>query len=378
MTLCRRAPRSLCLLLLLALGAAALPAEETGHSPPALPAPWINDKVKAERIAISPDGKLIATLKEGSEGGIILYDRTTAKELRRLNPRIGRDYGLLTFTPDSKRLLTHRGREAVQGVVVRYEVLVWEVATGKLLRRFDLPRRQGLFRRNRLGAQRYAASDKVLIVGGEDEVGTIYNLETGKALGDLPGEHRPKMLALSQDGKWLLTAGKDDKLIVWDVDKRKVMHDLYDHLEEVKAVAISADGAWCASITWHFRSRLNRVWVFDRVKGAEERRTSCLFIGGGDGLLFTPDGKTLIGYGYGAHHGLFVWDWQTSSEMRGGYPRLGFRDMKDRDVITAASMAGDGTLLTSTLGVLRLWDLKPPASAEPPKAKKTDKASTAP
>jgi WD40 repeat protein len=374
MALCRRAPHALCLLLLLALG--ALAADEIVYPPPALPAPWI--KVQADRIAISPDGKLIAIVKESSKAGVVLYDRATGKQVRGLSPRIDGGMGLFAFTPDGKYLLTHRGRENnAQAQTVRFEVLVWEVATGNLRRRFDLRRRQGRFRRGRLGAQRYAASDKVLVVGGEDEVGTVYDLETGKEMGDLAGKHEPKMLALSRDGKWLLTAGKDDKLIVWDVDKRKVLHDLYDHLEEITAVAISPDGAWCASMTWDSRRRSNRAWVFDRVKGIEQARTSGLLSRGGNGLLFIPNGKTLVGYGSGANHGLFVWDWQTSSQMRGGYPRGGFSDLKDRGFIAAASMASDGTLLTLG-GGLRLWDLKPPASPEPPTAKKTDKAGPGP
>jgi WD40 repeat protein len=353
-----------------------------------LPAPWKKEAIEIDRIAISPDGKLIAIVKESGKAGIVFYDRDTGKEVRGLNPRIDGGMGLFAFTPDGKYFLTHRGREMnAQAETVRFEVLVWEVATGKLLRRFDLRRRQGLFRRARLSLQRSAASDKVLVVGGEDEVATVYDLETGKALGDLPGKQVLKTMALSRNGKWLIAASGSatahrvivgnpvNKVFAWDVERRKLLHELHVPESEVKAVAISADGAWCAAMTLNeyvnnLRVLQTRVWVFDRARGFERACASTLFAKGGEGLLFTPDGKTLVGFGTGGNHGLFVWDWQTSSEMRGGYPRGGWREAKNKGGIFGASMASDGTLLTLSNNILYLWDLKPPASPEPPQPKK--------
>jgi WD40 repeat protein len=217
--------------------------------------------------------------------------------------------------------------------------------------------------------RRYGVSDKVLVVAGEDEAATVYDLQTGKALGDLPGRHRFRSLALSADGRWLLTVGHDEKVCVWDVGKRRLECELYDHsADPVKGLAISADGAWCATLT------TRRVWVFDRAKRAEAARALTMFSWrGGDGLTFTPDGKTIVAYGQGARHGLFVWDWQKSGQPRGGYPEgwprkahLEPERKLDPGWAGEVTVGPDGVFLARRGHDLHLWDLKPPVSAEPP------------
>jgi WD40 repeat protein len=225
----------------------------------------------------------------------------------------------------------------------------------------------------------YAVADKVLVVGGEKELVTVYSLQTGKPLGNLPGDHRVSRLAISQDGRWLLTAGTNHQLHVWDVQKRRLLHELYAHTNPVKAIAISADGAWCASMTTD-----GRTWVFDRASATERAQTDNLFIfykSSVEQLLFTPNGKTLIATGDGAYHGLFVWDWQKCRVMRGSYPREGRTILEEIDsprskwqfgVIGEPSIAADGTLLTfgPTEDGIHLWVIKPPVSPEPPPSKK--------
>jgi WD40 repeat protein len=333
-------------------------AEEKPLPPPVLPKAWNKAKMDVARVAITADGKRIAAMTEGWAPEIVVYNRHTAKEVRRFGGKFLQASSLFAITPDGKRLLVERqGSANPRFAPGRYEVVVWEIATGKLLRRIDLRRGQG--GKTGLFGHGSAASDKVLVVAGSDEVATVYDLATGKVRGDIRGKHRPKMLALSQNGKWLLTAGKDDTLCVWDVEKRELLHTLYEHTKRVNAVAISADGTWCASMTSD-----RRVWIFDRAKGEERARANTLFTNGSEELLrFTPDGKTLIGTGDGAHHGLVVWDWQKCREIRGGYPPEGVTVLSDGNekrwhvaLISDSSMAADGTLLTLGPLGLHVWE----------------------
>ena len=336
-------------------------ADQKPFPAPAVPKVWWGRPVGLVNMAISPDGAIIATATLFGGNAITLEDRKTGKTIRRFSA--GMD--LLLFTPDGKRLLTHQGRAKPQGGLDRYEVFVHDIKTGKLVSTFPILPREGLY------INQYAVSNKLLVVGSENEVGRVYELESGKTLGAFPGQHRAKAIALSQDGKWLLTAGKDDTLCVWDVGKHELLHKLCDHATKIKAIAISNDGAWCASLT-----QGNRVWVFDRAKGSECAKTKSRFYPGHEKtLLFTPDGITLIATGEGENHGLFVWDWRKCREMRGGYPRDALlfmtEDPPDKkwhvDSIEKASIATqEGTLLTEGPVGLHLWNLKPPKGMPSP------------
>src|SRR5262249_19744150 len=157
------------------------------------------------------------------------------------------------FTPDSKYLITQRGRRPKSGAD-RWEIAAWELTSGKLFRTFELLPSHGFH------YHLYGISDKTLIVVGDDKIITSYDLTTGKLIGPFPNKgHRPKQLALSQNGKWLLTAGEKNELRVWDVQKRALDQELYDHTSRIEAITISSDGTWCASVTDRGAPRL---WVF--------------------------------------------------------------------------------------------------------------------
>jgi WD40 repeat protein len=83
-----------------------------------------------DSLAFSPDGKLLA---QGTPGKIRLRDSATGAVLHELNTRtkgeraFARQPGALAFTPDGKKLIAADDRT---------NVFVWDVATGKELRKF--------------------------------------------------------------------------------------------------------------------------------------------------------------------------------------------------------------------------------------------------
>ena len=95
----------------------------------------------------------------------------------------------IAFTPDSTRLLC--GRRAQKGKawdgkgVPPALIEVYDAKTGKLLS--EIPLRQGQPAGHWGGPGQtlpFATSNDVLVVAGKNEVATIYDLKTGKALGD--------------------------------------------------------------------------------------------------------------------------------------------------------------------------------------------------
>jgi hypothetical protein len=94
-------------------------------------------------------------------------------------------------------------------------------------------------------------------------------------------------LAFSPDGRWLLSAGQDGLLRLWDVETGELRKELRGHTDEVFAAAFHPDGMRIAS---GGRDRAVRIW--DVANGEELVRlpghTSYIFA-----LSFRPDGATL-------------------------------------------------------------------------------------
>jgi WD40 repeat protein len=370
MTLSRGPLLAACLSLLFFLNALSRVSGIAPLPAPTPPQPWNTWPLKYERAVISPDGKWIAVFGK-ERGKVTLYDRHLSKEVARFPSKEKEGIGMvITFTPDSKRLVGHcvcainpnlRPGDS-EPYKAQYEVYVFDAPTGKLLQRFNLLRYHGLDYRC------YGVSNKVLVVSCREDPAAVYDLETGKHLGTFKGTHMTRHLALSRDGNWLLTADTENLLHVWDVRKLALVDKLYGHTSPVEAVAISDDGQWCAS------AARPRVWVFDRATRQEKARGTTHASFHASRMLFTPNGKTLVTVGKGRGCSLFVWDWQSSREQRGGdIPDPRTNRAAARALVNAkgenlrdACMLADGSVMTFDWKCIRIWDLEPPASPEPP------------
>jgi WD40 repeat protein len=125
------------------------------------------DAVK--RVAFSPDGRLLASASY--DRSVIVWDVATGQPVgQRL---VGHGYYALSvvFSPDGATLLSGGVRLATSGRGFQGEVILWDVATGQQL--------GGPFLAHRLG---------------------------------------PKDLAISPDGRRLISASYDGTVIVWDLD----------------------------------------------------------------------------------------------------------------------------------------------------------------
>jgi WD40 repeat protein len=308
---------------------------------------WQTFGQHVRNIALSPDGRTLAVV--GPEGGILLLDRKSGKVLarNRQGPGAGSP---LSFSPEGKFAAgqtLYAPPEPGGGGSARNTLFLYDAKALTLKKRLVFAEGQGVPGRDVPFVDR-----KTVAVAGTDEVAALYDIETGKQTGIFAGKGPTRKMAVSRDGRWLLTASNDHKLQLWDVRKRKLVHDLYDHTSMVRAVAISPDGKWCASATFD-----RRVWVFDREKGTLKARTPT-FHKNVYTLLFTPDGKTLIAAGNGPGGGLALWDWQTDREIRGGYSAPGFPNGRPEDrkkgpgLIYSLALTADGRTLYAGGSVL--------------------------
>ncbi len=148
-------------------------------------------------LAISPDGKVLATMNDS--GVIRLWDLETGKEKR---PQEASPCGLeaVCFQPDGKALWT---------VGNDFTLRKWDAATGRLL---ATPRQliasYGM---------RFVAGDKLL--SGRNRKVRLENPTTGKALLSAEGSQA----IVSQDGKRMATIGQDGRARICDVETGKLL-----------------------------------------------------------------------------------------------------------------------------------------------------------
>ncbi len=351
-------PATRCLLAISALGCLAFLAIAADEKKPpiitASPSVFDSGNCNPLHSAISRDGKFVAYVP--SPKGLIewklhLCDFATKKVLHRLDTWVQG----VAFTPDSTRLLcdsTRKDRKDGDGSLYQFEV--YDVKTGKRLRTIRLKTGQPWGGGGYEGSPRCAHNDDIVVVAGKNEFATVYDLKTGKALGDLPSNNRAFFLALSRDGRWLVTADQKNGVVhTWDVKARKHDRKLYEHIGLVESVAISPDGRWCACGT----SR--GIKVFDRTTGGEKTEGRTGLAGAGT-IEFSPNGKRIIATvssrlrdAKGRDWGIRFWDWQTEdppTAVISPTPPQKLKAWVGKGRFFASMMSSDGNRFFSSLG----------------------------
>jgi RNA polymerase sigma factor (sigma-70 family) len=177
--------------------------------------------IAVSSVAVSPDGSLIAAGAVGAR----LYDARTGDLLR----AIGGAGGGVAFSPDGRKL-------AAAGFHMDKLVGIYDVQTGK--------RVQSLAGHTEweVDAVAFSPDGKLLASTGVDKQILVWELATGKLRHRLANQpYRVPALAFSPDGATL--AGGGNKTIrLWDVDTGRLRRSLEGHRDWVCTLAFSPDG----------------------------------------------------------------------------------------------------------------------------------------
>ena len=114
-------------------------------------------------------------------------------------------------------------------------------------------------------------------------------------------------LAISPDGKWLISAGQDSTIKIWSLQTGILLRTLYGHNAQVVDIAISPDGRYVASASEDGTARL---W---NVAGGQQMRDLAGHRNLISSVAFTAGGQQVI---TGSTDTIKFWDSATGRELR--------------------------------------------------------------
>jgi WD40 repeat protein len=189
-------------------------------------------------VAVSPDGRLIATCSSKSA---FLWDLATGRRLHELRGHTTDVLGVC-FTPDARQLVSVGGvffyPEGGKPVVPRdCAPRVWDVASGKQTRKFAHDYAPTWAAAAAVGGNR-------LVTGGQESLARVWDL---KGTDDQEPEQLKGTggyvlsLAVSPDGKTAVTTGLDSPIIWWDLATGKRLRE-WTLPESLGKVQFAPDG----------------------------------------------------------------------------------------------------------------------------------------
>ncbi|HEX3150436.1 MAG TPA: sigma-70 family RNA polymerase sigma factor [Gemmataceae bacterium] len=245
----------------------------------------------AEAVALSPDGQ---TLAVKASNAINLYDAATGKELRKIS-LADTGGGTLTewikWTPDGKSVALTQGNS--------HGVVLVDVEKGQVARTFP--------HGNVVYAVAFSPDGKHMAAGGYDSdkngyFTRLWEVATGKELRRLThSDGGLRTVAFSPDGKTVAAGGDSGWARVWDVESGKELKKLPKAGYRVRSVAFAPDGQTLAVAG-------DAIRVFDLKTFELRLRIDRKAMG----LHFSPDSKILTGGVTGAIH---QWDTATGKPL---------------------------------------------------------------
>jgi WD40 repeat protein len=173
--------------------------------------------------------------------------------------------------------ISRDGRRIFSGGFDR-TIKIWDAATGQELR--TLQKHTGGVRRD---------PARIAQFGGLDVLSLQGHIE------------RVQSLAVSGDGKWLVSGGIEGAIILWDTETGERKRTLEGHSNGVFGLAISPDDRWFVS------AGQSELKIWDAETGLVKRTLK----GSARSVAISADGKRIVGVGPA---GLTFWDVETGLE----------------------------------------------------------------
>ncbi len=283
-----------------------------------------------DSLAFSPDGKVLVTAGVG--GPTKFYSIANQKEiqqaaLRRKTQTEG--HAFVTYAPDGRSIATADGFDVIQ---------VFDASNGNELASFDAKRNAHVVA--------YSPDGKVLSSGGEVHTIRSWMLSTKKEIRPFPG-HRSLVTAIaySPGGDKLASVDEDGTLCLWQTATRSELRRVFDpDAVGFLSVGFAPDGKTVATGSQTGTARLWDVETGRAMLDFEHGDFAQLF-----SVTFSPDGHWLATAG--GDGSVSVWDVKTGQEVE---------RFDHGNAARAVAFAPDGRFVATGCEdrTARLWDMR--------------------
>jgi WD40 repeat protein len=282
-------------------------------------------------VAISPDGRYVVS--GDTDGNAWLWEIETGKQLRKfeVHSATGASVMILSvaISPDGHYLLTGDGGKAAR---------LWDMETGKQMRQFD-------GHSARVTSVVFSPDGRYVATGSADKAVILCEVGTGNQVRSFEGRSEVSSIAFSPDGRLLVIGGTDNTAQLWDVETGKPVRQFDERSETVSsavAVAISSNGRYLVTGR---NDHTARLWDMETGKQLMNFVGHSSFIS--SAAISNDNRYILTGSGDNTAR---LWDVETGKQVR----RL---DGHSNPVLCVAiSLDGRYAVTGSGDNTVRLWD----------------------
>ncbi|MDB5312772.1 MAG: repeat protein [Gemmataceae bacterium] len=291
---------------------------------------------RIEKVAYSPNGKLIGVADSGGNAAVYAPGAATAMPMSTgVVDNNGECYGV-AFTADGGAIFTC-GRDAKARLTAGPNPDGTNAGnTATRLREFS-------GHAGGVTDLAVTADGKSLVTGGEDRTVRVWEVTSGKQVRSFQGHvERVLAVAVRGDGRQVASASKDGAIRLWDLTAADDHRAIVDATEPVWAVAVSADGKRAAAAGGD-----KTIRVYDPESGKLEA-TLTGHTAPVTSLAFFPDNNRLVSAG--GDRVVRVWDVSAKKVVR---------ELPGHEsAVLAAAVSPDGKVVVSGAAdrTVRGWD----------------------
>ncbi len=237
----------------------------------------INATAKVLSVALSPDGRILASLMEN--GRIQLWDFSTGSPLR---PLAGHPVAVRRSIA-----FNQNGRQLVSGGLDG--IKIWDVQRGIQLKEIPL----SLPKAVSIQSIAFNSSGQRVVIGMTNGTIRIWQVTTGQELkGNFPRHSKGiSALVYSSDGTMAASGSEDGMIKVWSLQQGqigRVLHNFTEHKDWISAIAFSPDGQTLVSSSM---DKTIKIWDLKTNKLRYNLEVNAP-VSASD-VAISPDGKTL-------------------------------------------------------------------------------------